>query len=113
MTASVKTPLKVIVQNTQMEKPTIKTPIAKRKISREDEIGACWGKQPLSGGEEYMTGNVTIGGIKTAIVMFRNGFKDSESKPDWRIYRRQELQGGQVSAVSQSESSEQDPGMLS
>lgn len=86
MTASVKTPLKVIVQNTQMEKPTIKTPIAKQKLGRENERGCLWAKTPLNGGDEYMTGEFVHNGEKINIVVMRNNYKTHDKMPDWRIY---------------------------
>ena len=94
MTASLKTPVKANVnkQPQTSTSPTIKTPVVKRqKVGKESEIGACWTKTPLNGGEEYMTGDITLNGVKTSIVMFRNRFKDTELKPDWRIYVRPPL----------------------
>ena len=120
MTASLKTPVKANVnkQPQTSTSPTIKTPVVKRqKVGRESEIGACWTKTPLNGGEEYMTGDITLNGVKTSIVMFRNGFKDTELKPDWRIYVRPPLSNvittQPIRQTQESETVDQNPAFLS
>ncbi len=46
-----------------------------------DELGALWEK---SGGKgPYMTG--TIGGQR--VVVFKNGNKNSDKAPDWRVMK--------------------------
>lgn len=89
-TASVKTPIKINV-NQQIQKPTIKTPIVKRKLGKDKELGALWTWEPKNGGEEYMTGKITINGNETSIILYRNGYKDAENQPDWRIYLREPM----------------------
>lgn len=46
-----------------------------------NELGALWLKSGPKG--EYMTG--TIAGVK--VVVFRNGKKNSDKSPDWRVLK--------------------------
>lgn len=48
-----------------------------------NEIGALWVKEGRKG--PYMTG--TINGEK--VVLFKNGNKNSEKSPDWRVLKSQ------------------------
>lgn len=50
----------------------------------ERNLGALWEKQGKKG--RYMSGYVEIDGVKHEIVVFPNGYKDAENKPDWKIY---------------------------
>jgi uncharacterized protein (DUF736 family) len=88
-TTTVKTPIKTPTLKLAT-KPSIKTPL--KKLGKEKEIGATWTKQPKNGGEEYMTGDITVNGEKVSIILFRNNFKDQENKPDWRIYVRDPME---------------------
>lgn len=78
---------------------TVKTPIkpkvdeTKKKFSRDEELGGIWVKEAKSDGKEYMTGDVTINGQKTSIIIFRNRYKENEKHPDFRIYRRPDIEG--------------------
>ena len=49
--------------------------------SKEDRIGALWLKTGPKG--DYFTGEVS--GQK--IVVFQNGYKESEKHPDWVVYK--------------------------
>lgn len=66
----------------------------KNKPQKDDlvEIGGLWAKDSASG-KEYFTGEVMRNGVKEQIVVFRNGFKQHENMPDWRIYLRPPLDG--------------------
>lgn len=114
MTASVKTPIKVNTNKTvQPSQPSIKTPLKKMKISRESELGALWCKTPIKGGDEYMTGDILVNGVKTYIVVFRNKFKDDERKPDWRIYLdTRQSSVNKSPEESQNQEAEQDASFL-
>ncbi len=46
-----------------------------------NELGALWEKVGAKG--PYMTG--TIDGVK--VVLFKNGHKQSEKSPDWRVLK--------------------------
>lgn len=54
--------------------------------NKEDRIGALWIKQTRDN-SEYMSGEVEIGGEKVKLVVFRNGYKDADNKPDYVIYK--------------------------
>jgi len=57
-------------------------------MAKQEAIGALWTKQGAKG--EFMSGEVTIGGVKHEVTIFRNDFKKpGERTPDWRIYPRQ------------------------
>ena len=58
--------------------------------NKEDKLGALWNKN--KNGKDFFTGQVEIDGVKHAIVVFSNGFKDADNKPDWIIYRSQPRQ---------------------
>lgn len=49
--------------------------------SKDDKLGALWQKTGPKG--DYFTGE--INGQK--IVIFANGFKQSDKHPDWIIYK--------------------------
>ncbi len=80
-TLTVKTPVKLKVDET------------KKKFGRESELGGIWVKESKSDGKEYMTGDVTINGQKTSLIIFRNNYKEQANHPDWRIYRRPDIEG--------------------
>lgn len=111
MTASVKTPIKPTV-NKQPAQPTIKTPIAKSKLSREKERGGLWVRVPQNGGDEYMTGEFLYNGEKIPIIVFRNAFREHDRMPDWRIYERDQL-GTQRVTNQNTDTIEQNPALLS
>lgn len=52
------------------------------------DIGALWvRKSKKEGGEDYMTGTVSIGGVAYQVVVFKNSYKkEGSSQPDFRIY---------------------------
>ena len=53
--------------------------------NKDDKIGALWQKSSDKG--DYFTGEVEIAGTKQRIVVFVNGYKDSDAKPDYVIYK--------------------------
>ncbi len=53
--------------------------------NREDKLGALWQKSSDKG--DFFSGEIEINGTKHAIVVFANGYKDAENKPDWIIYK--------------------------
>ncbi len=81
-TVSVKTPLKTKIE-----------PVKEKKFGREEEAGALWVKESKSDGKEYMTGDIVINGQKTSVIVFRNNYKEQANHPDWRIYRRPDIEG--------------------
>ena len=52
----------------------------------EKAIGALWLNESQKG-QKYMAGVVEIDGVKTKIVVFKNKFKDTDKKPDYKIYK--------------------------
>lgn len=55
--------------------------------NKEDKLGALWFKS--KNGKDFFTGEIEINGTKTQIVVFQNGFKDTDKKPDWIVYKSQ------------------------
>ncbi len=52
---------------------------------KKQSIGALWSRNGQNG--EFLSGDVTINGQKTEIVVFQNTYKqEGEKTPDWRIY---------------------------
>lgn len=51
----------------------------------DDSIGALWIKDGKNG--KYMSGVVEIDGAKHNIVVFKNGYKEKENQPDYRILK--------------------------
>lgn len=78
---SIKTPLKT---KTEL--------IKEKKFGRDEEVGAIWVKESKTDGREYMTGDIIVNGKKLSIIIFRNGYKEQVNHPDWRIYRRPEIE---------------------
>lgn len=61
-------------------------------MAKDDNLGALW-KKVRSNGDEFYTGVLENGdGTKTKIVVFKNGFKDKDSQPDFMILRAREQQ---------------------
>jgi len=55
---------------------------------QQDKIGALWTRESrgAAGGNEYLKGEITIAGVKAEIVVFRNGYKQSDKYPSHIIY---------------------------
>ena len=53
--------------------------------SKDDKCGALWFKS--KNGKDYFSGEVEVNGAKLQIVVFQNGYKDHDKKPDWLIYK--------------------------
>lgn len=61
------------------------------------KLGALWlGKSQK--GATYMSGVVTVDGVETRVVVFKNGFKEAPNHPDYVIYesRPQESQSSET-----------------
>jgi uncharacterized protein (DUF736 family) len=54
------------------------------KKKYEDELGALWIRMTKTG-EDYLSGMLTIGGVATPVICFRNRVKKSPNQPDYRI----------------------------
>lgn len=51
------------------------------------EIGALWVRESASSGARFMSGEITIGGQKVDVVVYKNKFKKATDKsPEFRIY---------------------------
>ena len=50
----------------------------------ENSIGALWINEGEKG--KFLAGKVTIDGITTSILVFKNDYKKSDSHPDYRIF---------------------------
>lgn len=60
---------------------------------QREQLGALWRRETRDHAE-FLTGKVTIDGITHDLVIFRNGYKDKSTKPDYIIYRGQPREGG-------------------
>ena len=56
----------------------------------EQSIGALWVKEGKKG--KYFTGVVELGDRKVKVVVFKNGYKDKENQPDWRIFESKQME---------------------
>jgi len=71
------------------------------------ELGAFW-KKTAKSGIEFMTGVITINGVKTDAVVFANKDKKVENQPDWRMYlseKREQATQGQETQLQPPSSS--------
>lgn len=53
------------------------------------KCGAFWHKIGKSG-TEYWSGEITLDGNKTKVVMFKNTKKEKENQPDLQVYLQEE-----------------------
>jgi len=51
----------------------------------DKDYGALWLKKSKDG-KKYMSGVVGFKGEQVQIVVFKNTYKDTENKPDYKIY---------------------------
>jgi uncharacterized protein (DUF736 family) len=49
----------------------------------DNSIGALWLNEGKKG--EFYSGKLTIGGVTTSIVVFKNDYKKANNHPDFRI----------------------------
>lgn len=49
-----------------------------------ERMGALWEKS--KNGKRYMTGYVTIDGVKHNLVLFTNNKRPDKQDPDWQIF---------------------------
>lgn len=56
--------------------------------TQDDKIGALWAKSSR-GGVEFYKGTIEIDGTKHEVVVFRNGFKETDRHPHFIVYRSQ------------------------
>lgn len=52
---------------------------------QDDKIGALWTRATRDNAE-YLKGEITVNGVKTEIVVFRNGYKQTDKHPSHIIY---------------------------
>jgi len=86
------------------QKPNNKTSQSLPPKQKSDlvEIGGLWAREGATSKQEYFTGEVLMNGVKESIVVFRNGFKQHDNMPDWRIYLRPPLEGQVRNTVTSS-----------
>ena len=61
-------------------------------MAKEEKLGALW-KKVKNNGDEFYTGVLeNADGTKTKIVVFKNGYKNKDSQPDYMILRAREQQ---------------------
>ncbi len=51
---------------------------------KNESIGALWINEGQKG--EFLAGKITIDGVTTSIVVFKNNYKNADSHPDYRIF---------------------------
>jgi len=56
-------------------------------MAKKKEIGALWLRQGKN--QQFLSGKLEFDGKKLEIVVFPNGFKDDDRKPDYLIYESQ------------------------
>lgn len=66
--------------------------------NKEDNVGALWAKTAANGAE-YFTGNVKIGDVEQKVVIFENGYKETEKHPDYIIYKSKPKDKGSTEAA--------------
>lgn len=54
-------------------------------MSQDEKLGALW--QKSSGRGDYFTGQITIDGVTTKIVVFANKYRTEDKHPDWLILK--------------------------
>lgn len=55
------------------------------------ELGALWLRESANSGK-YLTGKITIDGVETKLVVFKNKFaSENENAPSYRIYLSEPL----------------------
>lgn len=62
-----------------------KAPAPKGDKKKLNKLGALWAGKS-AGGQEYMSGIISIGEEQVRIVIFPNGFKEEDRHPDFVIY---------------------------
>jgi uncharacterized protein (DUF736 family) len=53
----------------------------------EKSIGALWSQEGKKSGTKYLSGNITINGVTTPIIVFTNNYKEGK-QPDYKIYEK-------------------------
>lgn len=56
-------------------------------MNKDDKRGALWQRTGPKG--DYFKGEITINGVSEQIVVFANGYKETDKHPDWVIYKSQ------------------------
>jgi uncharacterized protein (DUF736 family) len=60
----------------------------------DNSIGALWLNEGKKG--EFYSGKLTIGGVTTSIVVFKNDYKKANNHPDFRIYLSNKQDGSNI-----------------
>lgn len=55
-------------------------------MSQNEEMGALWTKTSAKG-DKFLSGTIRVGDTAVQIVIFKNGYKEKDNQPDWRIYK--------------------------
>jgi uncharacterized protein (DUF736 family) len=54
-----------------------------------EKLGAMW-KRLNKNKEPYLTGVIEVKGKKINIIVFKNGYKNTDNHPDYIIYEKEE-----------------------
>ncbi len=61
-------------------------------MAKEDNIGALWRRENKNG-DEFFSGVLdNEDGTKTKIVVFKNGYKNKDTQPDYMVLRSKDKQ---------------------
>lgn len=63
---------------------------------KSDDIGALWLKTSKDGSKKYMSGTVTVNGVKINIVVFKNNNKKEDRHPDYNILQSKPMEQKQA-----------------
>ena len=75
-------------------------------MAEKKDIGALWINEGKAG--KFLAGNITIDGVTTSIVVFKNDYKKADNHPDYRIFLSNK-QAVNSPAAEATEAAEEDP----
>lgn len=55
---------------------------------KSKDIGALWENTNASG-KRWLNGSISVDGKKIKIIIFKNGYKEKNSHPDYYIYEKE------------------------
>ena len=64
---------------------------------QEENIGALWIKKGKKG--DFFSGQLTVDGVVTSIIVFKNDYKKSDKHPDYQIYLSKKHDDGNAPKV--------------
>lgn len=72
-------------------------------------IGALWEKRSMNG-TPYLSGEIELkDGTKLQVVAFKNGYKQLDKHPDWRVFEQEKFGDGYSRRIAPGRSSAGEP----